>query len=751
MSLLDPFEGLTDAAPVSDGATAPPLAGGSAYTNPASGKRVIYIDTQQKFLLWLARLESVVVALRQQGEVAKVAIDTETTANRRVLKLYEAAQAELAKVKAQFDALAPNHPDAKTALALLADQRTKVNTLAKEAKKAGLNVGNGQVRLIQIYRGGDAVLVFDRWKISPGEWADLCSRFLNTDVIQWVCHNAYFDVRMLHQHGARPANPVECTLLQAHALEPLTTVRKTLAARCEKVLGYKLSKELQNSDWSKDQLDYDQVAYAASDVVSTFDLFFAQKQLLELKQPDPRSKPAEIYRLMADTIPAVTEVHVAGLQFDLGVHAQLTADLEKQDREGHDNALAALSAVGLGVMVDNPGSTRQISNWLKAALDHPDTKGSPRWPRTATGQYAVGREDLLLNVGQLGARFQPAVRALATWYKAKKLNSTLGASFARWVNVTTNRIHANFRIGTETGRFSVTEPALQTISRGDEFRSLFRARDGYLLVVCDYGTIELRVAAVVANDPVMIRAIEEGADIHSMTAALAFGREPLVRAHLKETLARHPELSGAHRIEWAKNKFFVSFFKEGAGKALRDAAKTTVFATLYGAGPANISGQLRAKGIDCDEQRARDLQQAIFDLFERLGEWITETRMDALGSRDFDHPGSMHVWTPGGRWYMPDTPTQLYTKAVNTPIQGGAAEIMLRALAYFPHSWGGIDAKLVHIVHDELIAEVRADQAPQAKEIMERAMRVAARERFPTIPMTKLVDGNIGHTWKDAK
>ena len=76
---------------------------------------------------------------------------------------------------------------------------------------------------------------------------------------------------------------------------------------------------------------------------------------------------------------------------------------------------------------------------------------------------------------------------------------------------------------------------------------------------------------------------------------------------------------------------------------------------------------------------------------------------------------------------------------------------MLLALSKFPNSWGDIPANLVHVVHDELIAEVPDEFATQAKDIMIKTMMWAATKLFENIPQTGLVEGDIGKTWGEAK
>ena len=233
----------------------------------------------------------------------------------------------------------------------------------------------------------------------------------------------------------------------------------------------------------------------------------------------------------------------------------------------------------------------------------------------------------------------------------------------------------------------MTEPALQTINATPEFRKLFKARDRHSLVVCDYGQIEVRVPAALSQDKVLLEAIEDGLDIHTLTARHCF------------------------RGDYPDNAL-DTFFRSGEGKWMRQAAKACIFGLLFGQGPRGLAQVLTTNGHPTSPHEAGRIQHEVLDLYTGLREWIRKTRERA------DRTG--YLWTPQGRVYAPFKSNQLFTKSINTPCQGGAAEIMLLALSKFPNSWGSIPAKLVHVVHDELIAEVPDEFAAHARTTWKR-------------------------------
>ena len=657
-----------------------------------------------------------------------LSVDVETAAVMSLLERYWSEQERYNETRKRFEAFPviaklsdKQKADRQSVKDEMDIQRSLLNDTARHVKRAGLNVGTGQVRLLQIYDGVGDVHVVDRWTVSMSKFDEIGKRLLNLDTVVWLAHNAQFDVKMLTQHGISPTRHPHCTLLQAQALVSLTTERKTLAERCRVVLGKEPSKEQQASDWSKPELDQEQVRYAAGDVVATWLLHIDQLALVKDSKRTPYEECEWVYNLMRSSIRAVNEVMVNGIGFDSQAHDALCEKMHNADTDGRQKALDLFGVHGAdgAPIVENPASTTQVANWLRYHLMLREPYTTDNWPKTDTGQLKVGKVEVLENITQLAEEFRPPLLALAEWADAKKNNSTLGEKFTRFVNPVSKRIHANFRIGgTETGRFSVTEPALQTINATPEFRHLFKSKDRHSLVVCDYGQIEVRVPAALSKDKVLLEAIEDGLDIHTLTARHCFKGD-------------YPTDAGD------------DYFKAGGGKWMRQAAKACIFGLLFGQGPRGLAQVLTTNGHPTTVHEAGRIQHEVLDLYTGLRDWIRKTRERA------DRSG--FLWTPQGRVYAPFKSTQLFTKSINTPCQGGAAEIMLLALSKFPNSWGDIPANLVHVVHDELIAEVPDEFADKTLAHMVETMRWAATSLFENIPQRGLVEGDIGKTWGEAK
>tara|TARA_R100000700_G_scaffold40920_1_gene58481 strand:+ start:1774 stop:3921 length:2148 start_codon:yes stop_codon:yes gene_type:complete len=692
------------------------------------GKNLRYITDD-------GELENIIETLRTltssstKAEPQLISVDVETTAVQSLLTSYEEKFKEHEAARVAFTAFPTpakctpeERIDREKSKRTLDGLRVELNAVAKQVKKSGLNVYVGQVRLLQLYWGNNDVIVIDRWKVSPKLLDTLGSDILNKDNVVWLAHNAQFDVKMLTQMGITPARHPHCTLLQAQALESITQIRKDLASRCLLILNKEPNKAQQASDWGRDPLDQSQLYYAAGDVVATWELHHVQYGKVCSIKRTPQEDCKWVYDLMRSGIRAVNEVMVTGLSFDAESHKDLASLLEAKYEQGRVDTLQAFSehSADGAPTIENPASVLQVAKWLRWHLETFPPYNTDGWPKTDTGQLRVGKEQILEHIKMLPPANRKPMLALANWADAKKNSSTLGTDFKRFINPISNRIHANFRIGgTETGRFSVTEPALQTINATKEFRHLFVSKPNHSLVVYDYGQIEVRVAAAMANDKVLLDAIEQGLDVHTMTARHCF------------------------RGEFPEDVGDEYFGDEGKGKVFRSAAKACIFGLIYGQGPRGLAQRLTSSGHQTTPNEAGRIQHDVLDLYTGLKRWINQTRKQA------DDSG--FLWTSQGRVYAPYSSSQLYTKSVNTPCQGGAAEIMLLCLSRFPKAWGNLKAKLVHVVHDELIAEVPDIEVEDAKTIMASTMQWAATEFYPNIPQFKLVEGGVGKTWGSAK
>ncbi|MDR1059493.1 MAG: DNA polymerase I, partial [Treponema sp.] len=273
------------------------------------------------------------------------------------------------------------------------------------------------------------------------------------------------------------------------------------------------------------------------------------------------------------------------------------------------------------------------------------------------------------------------------------------------------RLHTNFvQTGTATGRLSSKEPNLQNIPVRDEegrrIREAFIAKPGHLLISADYSQIELVVLAHLSGDENLVGAFREGKDVHARTAALIFGVEE----------------------------------KDVRGDQRR-IAKTINFGVMYGMSAFRLSGEL---GISRTEAAA--FIEAYFKTYAGIRRFIDEL------IRKTEETGFASTIL-GRRRYISAINSRNKTEkaaaervAVNTPIQGSAADIVKTAMLRVDRALAetGSPARLLLQVHDELILECPKERAKEAALLVRGEMENAAALRVPL-----RVSVETGKRWGD--
>lgn len=268
------------------------------------------------------------------------------------------------------------------------------------------------------------------------------------------------------------------------------------------------------------------------------------------------------------------------------------------------------------------------------------------------------------------------------------------------------RIHCQFEpTGTATGRFSSKNPNLQNIGRGD-LRNCFVAPEGRTLVIADYSQVELRAAAAIAGETRMIEAYRRGDDLHRATAAAVLGKE-----------------------------------SSAVTKEDRQLAKAVNFGLLYG---QSYRGLVRyaatSYGVTMSEEQADAIRRTFFNTYGHLRQWHGESHVQA-------EKGVPEIRTATGRRRLiPATASEWerFTALVNTPVQGGCADGMKKAIVLLAARLPDC-AKIISTVHDELIVEAPESVAGQVKDLLETTMREAMADLFPQVPIE--VEAKVCRAW----
>ncbi len=528
-----------------------------------------------------------------------------------------------------------------------------------------LNPYRGEIRLLTIGIPGCSPWIFDLKAL--GYDLGALKPALESALI--VGHNLKFDLLWLRVKCGLHIQQVFCTMTAARLLHAGTKQKSDLGAVIERYLDINLAKDQGRSNWELDQLTPDQIKYASDDVFHLHQL----KMVLASELEDAELNT--IAQLEMNLLPVVVDMEAAGFAVDRSRLETLLAAAERDAEIAKAESKLAFNNSDI-----NLNSPAQL---LKALT-------------------SIGVEAADTKAETLVAIEHPAVKVFLCYRGATKQAQMLRKLLASIE--TDGRIHARFKpVGTDTGRFSSSDPNLQNVGRGEP-RSCFIARPGCVLVVADYSQIELRAAAALADEPRMLDAYERGADLHLQTAELVLGRP--------------------------------------ATKNDRQLAKAVNFGLLYGQYPEGLARYAKQSyGVEMSVDEATTIRRNFFEGYEGLQGWHRRTWDQASGDAHQSRTrlGRRRLLEDAG-----DSRWKRFTTLINTPVQGSCADGMKLAMVKLARLLPD-GARLVSSVHDELIVETPAASADTVKQLVTETMISEMQAIFPEVPIT--VEANICADW----
>jgi DNA polymerase I len=561
-------------------------------------------------------------------------------------------------------------------------------TVGLDLETTGLDPNTDSICLLQIATSAETYII-DINKIGFSFKTGSLISQLNA-----VAHNAVFDMSFLHKQGI--SMTMHCTMI-SYSLLTGKSKNITLQDAAKDCLNIELNKEEQTSDW-QGELSPNQLAYAAKDAQVVLQLHGVLQQRLMIQ------KSNQAYLLAIHAQPAVVEMKIHGMFFNREKHLTLIKTLFQEQKSLMEQWQVQAPNI-------SHTSSIQIGKWIKKSI----ASDAQSWATTAKGAYSTTSRNLAKYDYLLSKNAQMTLRnVLLPLKKIDKQLTTFGQKLADQIHGDTQRLHPSFKLtGTITGRMSCANPNLQSMPHDPLFRELFSAPKGRRLVIADYSQMELRVAAILAKCEELLSAYEEGTDVHQLVASMILDK-PINQVTSDER-------------QLAKAVNFGLLFGQGS-KGLQDYAEGTY-------------------GVEMTEIQAEEHRQAWFTCFPSLREWHFQSVKQAKQE--------MCVRTPSGRVrgftsLDYNDPTGLKATVVhNTPVQGGAAEVLLSALQRISAAIKKqhLDAFPVAVVHDEIVLEVVENQAEQAKVLLEEAMTQAMLDIFPEASTKDLVEASIGDSW----
>ena len=293
-----------------------------------------------------------------------------------------------------------------------------------------------------------------------------------------------------------------------------------------------------------------------------------------------------------------------------------------------------------------------------------------------------------------------------------KLKSTYADALVNLVHPKTGRIHTSYnQTVTSTGRLSSSEPNLQNIpirtEEGRKIRTAFIPQKGWLIFSADYSQIELRILAHYSRDPILVEAFKNDQDIHTRTATEVF-------------------------------QLFPSMITPD----MRRQAKVINFGIIYGMGPFRL-----AKELGISQKMAKTYIEYYFARYKGVKHFIDKTIEQARESGFIKTLLERHRWLPDISSANRTAREFAERTAVNTPLQGTAADLIKIAMIRIPQALkeGGLRTKMLLQVHDELVFECPPEEKERATKLVESIMEGVYELEVPL-----KVNINVGHNWADA-
>ncbi len=460
-----------------------------------------------------------------------------------------------------------------------------------------------------------------------------------------------------------------------------------------------LRREQTLSELAEADLDYDGSPFEDLDkneLMTRAPEIMATIHALHMQQTKELQKLSKVAALAKDiewpVIPVLARMEYTGIELDTKYLKKFSTEVGdmisdyEQQIYGHANQEFNISSPG------------QLAEVLFDKLKLP-TKGIKKGK---TG-YSTAASELDKLRGQ-----HPIIDLITQYREVTKLKNTYIDTLPEQVDAN-SRVHTTFGLtNAQTGRLNSSDPNLQNIpvrtELGRHIRTAFVAGKGKKLVSADYSQFELRLAAVLAGDKNLIDMFNHDADVHTMTAAQVYGREP-----------------------------------EDVTKQMRHAAKAVNFGTMYGQGPHALS---LLTGMDFGA--AKKFIDRYFEIRPKLKEFIEKTRESAQKQGYIEDIFGRRRPTPDVKSSNFAVREAAYRAAINMPLQGSAADIMKLAMIDVDKELRAQhnDCNILLQIHDSVLVECPAPVANRVAKLIKETM-----EQVYKLDVKLTVDTAIGTNW----
>lgn len=511
-----------------------------------------------------------------------------------------------------------------------------------------------------------------------------------------VGQNIKFDWIVLKRCGIKLQGVTFDTMVASYLLNP-TRRAHNLEAIAAEYLDHRMISYKEVTGGNKDDKGFegvlieDAVPYACEDA----DITLMAYELLE-----PKLQEGGLDRLFKEVeiplIPVLVNMEMFGICVERERLKAASKDFERQ-LDAMEDRIYAIAGESFNIK-----SHKQLGRILFEKLKLPIQKKTKK----KTG-YSTDVEVLTtLSV-------EHELPALVLHYRSlSKLKSTYADALVDLIHPETHRIHTSYnQTVTATGRLSSSDPNLQNIpirtEEGRKIRAAFVPQKGWTILSADYSQIELRLLAHYSEDPILVEAFEKDEDIHTRTATEVFELLPGMIT-----------------------------------REMRRQAKVINFGIIYGMGPFRLS-----KEIGISHKMAKIYIDNYFRRYEGVRRFIEEIVEEARKAGKVTTLLGRHRWLPDILSKNRTAREFAERTAVNTPLQGTAADLIKVAMIQIPQALGkmNLNAKMLLQVHDELLFEVPPKELETVVEYVTKIMEGVYELRVPL-----KVDIKTGQNWANV-
>lgn len=558
--------------------------------------------------------------------------------------------------------------------------------------------------------------------IDKSAFFSFLAAFLTNTAIIKIAHNIAFESSMAYAKGIIIQAPVYDTICASQmSLKSTYEFRKLNESGLKKLAAELLGEPLPSFSSVTDGKHFDEldaqnvetVRYGAADSDFALRLYHKFNDWFDRYLPK--------HRYIVEEIESPTAVYLGimkcnGIPVNLSLMQERKAEAKAEMERVRKEIEFIIGDVNIGANC----STQAFKNYLYKDL------GLPILKTTETNREAADDMTMTL-LKEWCDKNRPELSKLFTlvqeYRKWGKIKSTYIDGYLKYLNPVTGCIHPDmFALSTDTGRMNCRNPNAQNMPRKTNdpigVRNFIKAPDGHLILSLDFSQIELRVGAFYCRDPKMLDTYRNNGDIHAATTSVIFG------VSYEEAQDKHSENYKEHRT----------------------IAKNVNFGTFYGLFPKGLQKTLKFKaGVEKSVSECEDILFNLKHGYKGLTAWQEETKADAA-RRMYSE-----TWL-GRRRYLPNINSDNWGQksfaercALNTPIQGTAADILklaiARILAGLPErDW----LKPILQIHDELTFIIPEDKLLEAVTFIRACME---EKPFPEFDLPLIAEASAGPTF----